>query len=566
MKLSRLTILEKFRSLDQIQTDQGLESFRVIFRDDEPNDDWINFHPYCFAGLNGTGKSNVLEALANIFYHLECCTLAPETSDFLRNDFRREVSDPIAYELEYFIIPRESDKNVVNYHNVIIRKAKGAAPQIKITALDQSGAAEFIEISGSIRTYLPELVIGYSSGENEILSLPFIKSRLLQLDEYIYHLRNREKLVLDYKIEEKPESSLVYMDYHMSQAILLANFLLQKEDTIRPIKEQLSIDKLHSFRLVINNHKLYHEDEDPQLGYLLPLVDDALSKLRRCATVKFTQFDEDNSSLKYEVLDFYFDEDQQTNESVLKSAFKRHFDSPLQLFKAFQVLTLLNLRVVDKRLKREVYTSDSLYAMYKIPAFKEQEHIFHFNLFRLKKRNSDDKMLLKAFSDGEHQFLHTMGICLLLGDKSTLMLLDEPETHFNPEWRSEFISLLKDCLAESGTNHLMRDILITSHSPFIISDCFPDKVIVFEKGHQPQNAQYLDIDTFGTSVNILTNKIFKRKNTIGEYSLKKLNSYRERFLQTDNVEELIEELNSELGDSIEKVLMIKEMTDTIRKR
>lgn len=566
MKLVRLTILEKFRSLDEIKTDQGKENFTVIFRDDEPNEEWVNFHPYCFAGLNGSGKSNVLEALSNIFYHLECCTLSPETSEFLESDFKKEVSDPVAYELEYFIIPREAEKEVENYHNVIIRKEKGKVPQIKIKALDQADEAEFTDISGSIRSYLPELVIGYSSGENEILSLPFIKSRLLQLDEYIYHLRNREKLVLDYKIEEKPESSLVYMDYHMSQAILLANFLLQNEDTIEPIKEQLSIDKLHSFRLVINNHKLYYDDEDPELGYLLPLVEETLDKLRKCATVKHTQPVADERGYEYEVLDFYFDENKQTKESALKAAFKKHFKSPLQLFKAFQVLNLLNLRVVDKELKKEVYNSNSLYAMYKIPSFKEQEHIFHFNLFRLKKKKSDDKMLLKAFSDGEHQFLHTMGICLLLGDKSTLMLLDEPETHFNPEWRSEFISLLKDCLNKSGTNHLMRDILITSHSPFIISDCFPDKVIVFDKGNQPQNAQDLDIDTFGTSVNILTNKIFKRKNTIGEYSLKKLNAYRERFLQTDNVEGLIEELNSELGDSIEKVLLIKEMTDIIKKR
>lgn len=566
MKLVRLTILEKFRSLDEIITNQGKENFTVIFRDDEPSEEWVNFHPYCFAGLNGSGKSNVLEALSNIFYHLECCTLAPETSEFLKNDFKKEVSDPVAYELEYFIIPRDAEKDVENYHNVVIRKEKDKIPQIKIKALDQSDELQFIDISASIRSYLPELVIGYSSGENEILSLPFIKSRLLQLDEYIYHLRNRTKLVLDYKIEEKPESSLVYMDYHMSQAILLANFLLQNEDTIEPIKEQLDIDKLHSFRLVINNHKLYYDDEDPELGYLLPLVEETLNKLRKCATVKFTQPADDERAYEHEVLDFYFDENKQTKRSVLKSAFKKHFQSPLQLFKAFQVLTLLNLRVVDKELKKEVYNSDSLYAMYKIPSFKEQEHTFHFNLFRLKKKNSDDKMLLKAFSDGEHQFLHTMGICLLLGDRSTLMLLDEPETHFNPEWRSEFISLLKDCLNKSGTNHLMRDILITSHSPFIISDCYPDKVIVFDKGNQPQNAQDLDIDTFGTSVNILTNKIFKRKNTIGEYSLRKLNTYRERFLQTDNVEGLIEELNSELGDSIEKVLLIKEMTDIINKR
>lgn len=79
--------------------------------------------------------------------------------------------------------------------------------------------------------------------------------------------------------------------------------------------------------------------------------------------------------------------------------------------------------------------------MYKIPSLEEKEQIFHFDLFKLNKEKSNDRMFLKAFSDGEHQFLHIMGICLVLKDKNTLLLLDEPETHFNPEWRSKFVSL-----------------------------------------------------------------------------------------------------------------------------
>ena len=561
MKLVRLTILEQFRSLKKIKTKDGFEDFTVLFREDEPNTNWTQFHPYCFAGLNGSGKSNVLEALANIFYHLECSTLKPETSEYLSNDFNLKKSDPIAYELEYYIIPKESKKkSVEDYVNIIIRKEKLEPPKIKITAQDQTEEFGFIEITNSIRSYLPELVIGYSSGENEILSLPFVKSRLLQLDEYYYHLKNRDKLKLNYDLSEKPESSLVYMDYHMSQAILLANFLIQDEDTLKPIKEQLEIDKLHSFRLVINNHQLYHIEDDPELGYLLPLAEEILVKLRSCATTVFKNAENEN-----EIFDFYFDENSKTKKSILKGAFKTNFNSPIELFKAFQILNLLNLRVVSKSLKKEIYNSNSLYAMYKVPSFEESEHVFHFNLFKIKKKNSTDKMLLKAFSDGEHQFLHTMGICLILKDKNTLMLLDEPETHFNPEWRSEFISLLKDSLSKSGTNNLTRDIIITSHSPFIISDCFPDKVLVFEKGKQPINALKLNIDTFGTSVNILTNKIFKRKNTIGKYSLEKLNEYRKKFQTMENLEDFLDEINSEMGDSIEKVLLIRELTDKMKK-
>ena len=565
MKLVKLTILEQFRSLKKIKTKNGFEDFTILFREDEPNTNWTQFHPYCFAGLNGSGKSNVLEALANIFYHLECSTLNANTSEYLKNDFDLKKSDPIAYELEYYIIPKESEKkSVEDYVNIIIRKEKLEPPKIKITAQDQTEEFGFIEITNSIRSYLPELVIGYSSGENEILSLPFVKSRLLQLDEYYYHLKNRDKLELNYNLGEKPESSLVYMDYHMSQAILLANFLIQEEDTLKPIKEQLEIDKLHSFRLVLNNHKLYHRNDDPELGYLLPLAEGILVKLRSCATTIFNHPED-----KFEIFDFYFDENSKTKKSILKDAFKKHFNSPIELFKAFQILNLLNLRVVSKSLKKEIYNSDSLYAMYKVPSFEESEHVFHFNLFKIKKKNSSDKMLLKAFSDGEHQFLHTMGICLILKDKNTLMLLDEPETHFNPEWRSEFISLLKDSLSKNGTNHLMRDIVITSHSPFIISDCFPDKVLVFEKGKQPKSAYKMNFRTFGTSVDLIMDNIFNRGNTIGDFSSRVILEIEEEIKNKKSLTEeevrAYKNRTNDLGDSIEKILLFTKLNELKKK-
>lgn len=546
MKLVKLTINEKFRSLSK--------GFVINFREDDIDESWKDFHPFCFAGLNGSGKSNVLEALASIFYHLECCTLNVEYSEYLKSDFNKTKSDLSAYELEYYIIPKDSKKQIVeNYIKVIIHKENEKAPVLKIISQDQIIESEFIEVNTNIRSFLPEFVIGYSSGENEILSLPFVKSRLLQFDEYLYHLEENAT----YELEKKPESSLVYMDYHSSQAILLANFLLQEDDTLQPIKDQLEIEKLHSFRLVINNHKLYYPEENKKISHLLPLVSDTIDKLRKCNSISYIEKNkslEEKEIVEFEYLDFHFNQDT-------KDAFKKHFENPLKLFKAFQVLSLLNLRILDHKLKKEIYNSESLYAMYKIPAHKEEEHIFHFNLFKIKKENSNDKMLLKAFSDGEHQFLHTMGICLMLQNKSVLFLLDEPETHFNPEWRSEFISILKNSLDKSGTNHLMREIIITSHSPFIISDCYPDKVIVFEKNKNPQNATNLNIETFGTSVNILTNQIFKKKNTIGNYALNKMEIYRKRYMDGEESEKIIQEINAELGDSLEKLLLIKEINN-----
>lgn len=172
---------------------------------------------------------------------------------------------------------------------------------------------------------------------------------------------------------------------------------------------------------------------------------------------------------------------------------------------------------------------------------------------------------MKNLSDGEQQFLHTLGICLMLKDKTALLLLDEPETHFNPDWRSKFMSTLQKSLEASQSNNLMRDIIITSHSPFIISDCYPDKVIVFEKGKQPNNARNMNFRTYGTSVDIVMENIFKKNNTIGDLSRKEIEIIQEKIKGKESLsEQEITKLKgsmSHLGDSMEKILLFAELNE-----
>ena len=70
MKLIKLNINHAFRSLQK-----GFEMEFHQYNPEEPDASNLSlFHPFCFAGLNASGKSNVLEALASIFYHLDCCS------------------------------------------------------------------------------------------------------------------------------------------------------------------------------------------------------------------------------------------------------------------------------------------------------------------------------------------------------------------------------------------------------------------------------------------------------------------------------------------------------------
>ena len=87
------------------------------------------------------------------------------------------------------------------------------------------------------RQLLPDYILGYSSGENEILSLPFFKMRFVQFDEYDQALKHQ----LPYP--GRPESRLVYLDSGFSQAILLCNLLFQDVDALTPFREDVKIEE-----------------------------------------------------------------------------------------------------------------------------------------------------------------------------------------------------------------------------------------------------------------------------------------------------------------------------------
>jgi len=108
----------------------------------------------------------------------------------------------------------------------------------------------------------------------------------------------------------------------------------------------------------------------------------------------------------------------------------------------------------------------------------------------------------------------------------------------------------------------MSEVLLTSHSPFIISDCAQENVLVFKKDPDNQvTCTRPDFQTFGASANAITIKVFGQTETIGDYAMTKLNEFRQRLDQGEAADALIEEANRILGDSVEKVLFINEALD-----
>lgn len=76
-----------------------------------------------------------------------------------------------------------------------------------------------------------------------------------------------------------------------------------------------------------------------------------------------------------------------------------------------------------------------------IPRPEMDKLVFKVHNICFRKKNVVKPVRYKQLSDGEHQLLHIMGTLKMMKENDVLFLLDEPETHFNPEWRAKMVRL-----------------------------------------------------------------------------------------------------------------------------
>ncbi|MEN0119324.1 MAG: restriction system-associated AAA family ATPase [Agrobacterium cavarae] len=583
MKLLRLKITDPagFRSLPT--------GFEHHFRTEWSLQDELahpeGFAPFVCAGPNGSGKSNLLEILAAIFFQIEILRVR---RSFLPEVLQEEALDfsPAAFELEYMI---RAPRKYLRPGGSIWAKVtitKGMVEPISIRWMNQDEFEVDAETNeGLAEIIFPEYVIGYSSGENEILSLPFFKMRFVQFDEY-WNALSRQ---LTYP--GHPETRLAYLDSGSSQAILLCNLLFQDDATLQPFREDIGINELNEFRIILRrsvslepdqlaDFAIEDENQDQSIDAiishnpalraetdlygvtryrinLLELLegDDKssliVSALKRCATLYYVDESADTLILDYWVND------------ATKQAFRENFGgSARTLFQAFQVLLTLNLYSVTSSLKADLYKSTSHYVSETVPVLASDQRIMRFKYVRFRKQGAAEPIMLKELSDGEHQLLHSLGLCLLFRDTNSLILLDEPETHFNPSWRANFVSRLRQCLPVNGD--VEQEMLITTHSPFLISDSKPEKVLVFVKDQQAGDVRisHPNYNTLGASINKITMNTFGKRETIGGHAQALLDEMRARFERgEEDKDALVAEIQQQLGESVEKMLLVKAILD-----
>jgi restriction system-associated AAA family ATPase len=520
MRLISVKILgENFRSLSA----NKLYSFNVKQRTDR-------LSTKVFAGLNGSGKSNFLELLAEIFFYLERYHLKTASlSD--------KKAKNIGFEIEYILPIRFVSNSITAFDcgdqgcHVRIIKQLNELPEF---AYCKYGDPDFIRRDDATEHLLPNRVIAYTSGQNELLSNPFFKIRYHYFKEF-----QKASAPNGYSVNDR----LFFLDNSSNFSIFIANMLLAPPAKLKYIKEIFKIDDLHSFRITIN-----YVDYKKKPIAISETIQKIIEQLKLCSTSWIARRKDKEHLL---ILDYTINE-------ATKDSFLFHFKTSFELFKAFYELDCLNLNLVAIDTRSLILKAHkTLNLSDELPKPDPSRLVFRIEKIILNKTVEEGhkprQIYYKGLSDGEHQFNEVIGSVMLMEQEGCLFLMDEPDTHFNPIWRAKMIEMLNQVSAKSynakGRPETVKqqEIIITTHSPFVISDSYKEDVYRFRRGEFKNP----ELETYGGSVGMVLETIFDRDISISDYSNEDLNELKSSIKESSDIPRVKREL-LKFGESVEK--------------
>ncbi|EMG3209765.1 TPA: AAA family ATPase [Klebsiella pneumoniae] len=97
---------------------------------------------------------------------------------------------------------------------------------------------------------------------------------------------------------------------------------------------------------------------------------------------------------------------------------------------------------------------------------------------------------LESLSSGEQHLLVLIGRLIFETSKECMVLIDEPEISFHPEWQERFIGILSEIRKMNGF-----DVVLATHSPVLIGDLYWDYVVELSDQYSPSEKVLVsDID------------------------------------------------------------------------
>jgi predicted ATPase len=484
---------------------------------------------HALIGQNGTGKSNLIEALITIFRDV---------------DLDRDAT--LDYTLEYEI----------RGHMVRLKadSAKQKRPFVWVDGKPESQAHVLKN-----RELLPSHIFAYYSGRNERIEALFQEHQRrfnqrqeITTDEVLPEqlLENFTASEADIRAVEEARRRrearlkqagddrlrrLFYCRGGHSQLVLLA-CLLSDDPVFQKVLKNLHIESLESALFVLKEpHRLrtkrreskFDENElnegDPRFWYARGnVVSEFLDKLWQVAWAPIEQ------------------------EATRQIDFRGRTEKQKQLY------LFVPSHAKLKQLGELVGGTDSF--------FRYAEGAYIGDLIdevRITVKKRDDhggKVSFTQLSEGELQMLTVLGLMRITREDHCLFLLDEPDTHLNPIWKLRYFDDIESVLS-TDAGQLMQgesQILITTHDPMMVGSLRREQVHILRRNGQRTVVETPDEHPQGMGVTgLLKSELFGLSSTLDIETERRLFRRNELFVKlrrTPEEDVELSRLSNELAD------------------
>jgi predicted ATPase len=409
-------------------------------------------------GENGSGKSNLIEALSLIFRNLDL-----------------DLEAPFSYHLKYQC--REYDVEVratVDHYPQFWAKRHSETeyrdlPRRRFMAQDTDGRP----------LYRPAFVFGYYSGPSDRLASIFERHRERYYSWIIKSPAQRGRDLTD------PNSlrRLFYAQTLHGQFALIAFFMEAvngSDDDRTFLREYLQIDGLNSVLFALKRPPWNRRGGDPRFWNAVGEVQEFLSRL-------------------YE-------------KAMLPARMDRRMAVDLT---KNPVVENLYLFLPGPEALEEVYKSyGNQYAFF---TALESTHLSKLlgevrTRVRMTPAAGGGEVTYRDLSEGEQQLLLVLGLLKFTARAEALFLLDEPDTHLNPVWSTQYLDFLDRFIRGRDSCH----IIMSSHDPLVFAGLERAQVRIFRRDAAGRAvAEVPDRDPRGMGVAaILTSDLFRLRSTL----------------------------------------------------
>jgi predicted ATPase len=351
---------------------RNLRSFEIDFDESQPTT--------VLLGRNGCGKSNLIEAIVEIFRDLE-----------------NGEAPPFAYTIDYVCRER-----AIHIDADPSRKGKRLDITIDDNKVSQTAFQQDID------SYLPNYVFAYYSGWSSRLERHFDQPT-----------RSHYSRVLKAADGEFPLRRLFFCRKEYSQLVLLAFFLTKVPAAREVLTRYLGIQSFDSALFVMKtpwwgstggNLKRRELDGDARFWHAGGAFRGFLDRLWRRALAPI-----------------------RNTESVDRDV-RRKPESTERLYLFIKnTEELARLREGNEAAKDVFSNLESLFLCDLIDEVRVTVV-----------RTDGTRVKFTQLSEGEQQLLTVLGLLLFTQHDESLYLLDEPDTHLNPFWTYEFLKLLEE--------------------------------------------------------------------------------------------------------------------------